>query len=119
MSVLMSITLQQNYHSKTTEGSIIALKQKNAQIIGQILNSNRTDLKHDFANILLKNTFEAAKDSQQYKLFGCVCGLTQFGPVMTAKAILPNFDQIMEGIDTVDQVTKLNISGSTVILEMK
>ena len=68
---------------------------------------------------MLKNIFEAEQDFQQYKLFGCICGLAQFGPVMTEKAILPNFDQIMESISQVDKMTKLSISGSTLVLTMK
>ena len=117
MSVLMSISLQDKYHEGTSQESILALKHKNAVIMGQLLNCNRTDLKHDFANILLKSIFEAvpvdevsftaAESSQKYKIFGCLACLAEFGPVMAEKAIIPNFGAILETImkqDRMDQI---------------
>ena len=75
------------------------------------------DLKHDFANILLKSIFEAvpvddvpftvAESSQKYKIFGCLACLAEFGPVMAEKAIIPNFGAILETImkqDRMDQI---------------
>ena len=103
MSVLMSISLQNHYHKDTNEASILALKQKNAVIMGDLLNSNRTDMKHDFANILLKNIFESVNISnQKYKVFGCLASLAQFGPIMAQKAILPNFEAIIESLEKID-----------------
>ena len=116
MSVLMSIALQDKYHGETCQESIIALKQKNAAIMGSLLNCNRTDLKHDFANILLKSIFEAVpsdevaiatKTSQKYMIFGCLACLAEFGPVMAQKAIIPNFEAIIEVIQKQDRLEQI------------
>ena len=60
ISVLLSISLQDSYHEQSTEESIVSLKLRNAQIMGKLLNQNRTELKRDCANILLRNIFDTA-----------------------------------------------------------
>ena len=58
VSVLISIALQYRYHPQTNQEAILMLKQKNSIILGKTLSHNRSDMKNDCANILLKNIFE-------------------------------------------------------------
>jgi hypothetical protein len=92
VSVLLSIALQDKYHDQTNEEAILNLKAKNALIIGKLLSHNRQDMKNDCTNILLKNVFEK---SSPLKVYGCISAISQFGPLMTQRAIMPNIEQIM------------------------
>jgi len=105
------------------------LKQRNASILGKLLNQNRSDLKRDCANILLKNIFDTVNKVKQtdpasiecinssqhsLKIFGCLCNLAEFGPEMTQSAILPNFDQIQESFAVIEKMKGLGAQSSFV-----
>jgi hypothetical protein len=76
ISILIGITLQANYHSVTSDVEVMALKDKNAFILGQLFCNHRCskniqELKNDCANILLKTIFDV-QDAQDDKINGAV-----------------------------------------------
>ena len=58
ISVLLSISLYDQFNEQTLLDSIFTLKLKNSEILGKLLSQNRSNMKNDCANILLKSLLE-------------------------------------------------------------
>lgn len=106
----MNLTLQQNFNSETTIRSILALKDRAASLLQDLIAKfhQKYELKMGYAEFLTKKLLE--NDLSPLTAYGCLASIKFFGEHITSIVVAPYMKQICNNLQSSNELTDVRQS---------
>lgn len=110
ISILLSLSLQSDFHAASSCESILSLKVKSSHLLKTVLRQckSRLDLQQECCNMLLYSML--SENVSKYKFYGCITSLYQLGPQMNIEGVIRNFEAIFEKLEQISSSNSLDPS---------